>query len=163
LRLPCNPFTICVSSTRWSRWSIAISHKLKIQALKDVTWPLHTGHSSFMGETSTVREPPKALSTKPLECECASRFRKEAVAELIALGMVTSRADCRRCEWDIAKRSPGISREIMGEAHRPNGSRSRTATGLKIESALTRKSGCSLFEQFGASSILEAERAKKWG
>jgi hypothetical protein len=34
---------------------------------------------------------PKANSTKPLERECASRFRKEAVATLIASGKVTSK------------------------------------------------------------------------
>jgi hypothetical protein len=44
-----------------------------------------------VGEILTVWEPPKVLSTKPLESECASRFRKETVATLIASGMVISK------------------------------------------------------------------------
>jgi hypothetical protein len=54
-------------------------------------WPFPPKSLKLLDEILTVWEPPKALSTKRLESECVSRFRKEAVATLIASGMVTSK------------------------------------------------------------------------
>jgi hypothetical protein len=91
------------------------------------------------GEISTVWEALKALSTKLLESECASRFRKEAVAKLIISGMVTSK--------EIAEEANGRPQnEALIElinSHRPSvwtkrGSAQCTQAGLKIESAPAR-------------------------
>jgi hypothetical protein len=56
----------------------------KFKHSKKLLGPSTQVATSLMGETLTVRENPKAQSTKPLETECGSRFRKEAVATLIA-------------------------------------------------------------------------------
>jgi hypothetical protein len=61
-----------------------LSFNTRYQQQHHLAWTLETG------EILTVWKPPKALPTKPLESECASRFRKEAMATLIASGMVTS-------------------------------------------------------------------------
>jgi hypothetical protein len=71
--------------------SIAISKNKRSTVQMMLTWSLRPSHFGKWCEVLTVREPHKAFSTKLRETECGSRNRKEAVANLIASGMVTSK------------------------------------------------------------------------
>jgi hypothetical protein len=94
-----------------------------------LAWPLEAG------KILTVWEPPKALPTKPLESECASRFRKEAVATLIASSKVTSEGIAEEANGQQQNEALKLLAEPWVKHNDQTGIGPVRLAGLKIESA----------------------------